>query len=310
MNIKPYLISALSHIPLIRKTLFTDIGGTSSARYCYAVWLRHLVLAMEFGMTKIPDSVMEIGPGMTIGSGLAALLSGSSHYSAVEINSYHHPSISTMDMLEELLALFKNRAAIPDQAEFPKLKPYLNHYRFPDHILSPSRMQANLSINRLEKIKTAIRQPQQPNAIKITRYSTLPAAIDPAVDFLFSQAVLEHVSETEHYYQKFYQFLKPQGLMAHQIDFKCHGITREWNAHYGYSARHWDIMWGKRPFILNRKLPQEHIDQIRKNHFNISHCLRFCDESPLKKENLHADFQQISDEDLQTQSLYVQAIKP
>lgn len=49
-------------------------GGTCSARYCYAVWLRHLVLAAEHGLLdRPPRRVVEIGPGDSLGTGIAAI---------------------------------------------------------------------------------------------------------------------------------------------------------------------------------------------------------------------------------------------
>ena len=52
-------------------------GGTDSARYCYTIWLRHLSILYKNGFTKIPDTIAELGPGDSIGTGLAGLLSGS-----------------------------------------------------------------------------------------------------------------------------------------------------------------------------------------------------------------------------------------
>src|SRR5258706_2920262 len=58
----------------------TNTGGTDNARYCYSVWLRHLAHVRAAGLAANPASVLELGPGASIGVGLAALLSGSSTY--------------------------------------------------------------------------------------------------------------------------------------------------------------------------------------------------------------------------------------
>src|SRR5689334_3926898 len=60
--------------PLRKRHLGT--GGSSSARYCYSVWLRHLSMAARLGLNTDPKDVAELGPGHSIGVGLAALLSG------------------------------------------------------------------------------------------------------------------------------------------------------------------------------------------------------------------------------------------
>ena len=63
-------------------------GGTSSARYCYSVWLRHLVMAYDSGLLQRPPAtVAELGPGDSIGIGLAALLSGARKYHALDVVS-------------------------------------------------------------------------------------------------------------------------------------------------------------------------------------------------------------------------------
>jgi len=53
--------------------------GTSEpnwSRYCYSVWLRHLVMAWKHGFTRIPESIAELGPGPTLGAGLPPMITG------------------------------------------------------------------------------------------------------------------------------------------------------------------------------------------------------------------------------------------
>jgi len=74
----------------LEKGLFTFIPGSNyilpriekvapnSALYCYGVWIKHLTMLREYGETTIPNAIAEIGPGDSLGTGLAALLS--EHY--------------------------------------------------------------------------------------------------------------------------------------------------------------------------------------------------------------------------------------
>src|SRR5262245_33287553 len=63
-------------------------GGTDNARYCYAVWLRHIVALAEVGLPTQPDLVIELGPGDTVGVGIMALLTGSHEYVALDSHAY------------------------------------------------------------------------------------------------------------------------------------------------------------------------------------------------------------------------------
>src|SRR3990172_2590565 len=56
-------------------------------RYCYAVWMRHLIKLHEHQFA-LPDTVVELGPGGSIGAGLAAILSGASTYTALDASPH------------------------------------------------------------------------------------------------------------------------------------------------------------------------------------------------------------------------------
>ena len=68
LKIKALLSGLSTHIPGYDHEGST--GGTDSARYCYSVWLRHLVLGTRSAAVKsIPRVVAELGPGDSIGIG-------------------------------------------------------------------------------------------------------------------------------------------------------------------------------------------------------------------------------------------------
>ncbi len=48
-------------------------GGTVSARYCYSVFMRHRVIAAQYGMIQPPTTVVELGLGDSLGIGLMAI---------------------------------------------------------------------------------------------------------------------------------------------------------------------------------------------------------------------------------------------
>ena len=118
------------------QALFTRrTTGTSSARYCYSVWLRHLASARQSGAHWPVNTVAELGPGDSIGIGLAALLSGATHYVGLDTYPYAGGT-ANLAIFEELIQLFRARTPIPDAQEFPEVWPVLRsqHYRMSSYL--------------------------------------------------------------------------------------------------------------------------------------------------------------------------------
>src|SRR5262249_222054 len=129
------LIGAATYLPGLRSFTGRATGGTTSARYCYAVWLRHLCLLHRHLLPTTFETVVELGPGDSVGTGLAALLSGAERYIALDAVRYAN-RVRDLQILQELIALFQSRAPVPDQLEFPLIQPPLPSYGFPDFLTS------------------------------------------------------------------------------------------------------------------------------------------------------------------------------
>src|SRR5262245_35644000 len=79
--------------------------GTTTAEYCYSVWLRHLLRARAVGVARdVPHTVAELGPGDSIGIGLAALLCGAEKYYALDVVRYSdlRTNLAIFDRLVQL----------------------------------------------------------------------------------------------------------------------------------------------------------------------------------------------------------------
>src|SRR2546426_11217743 len=84
LSVIALLKGAATFLPGVNRMACRGSGGTVSARYCYSVWLRHLLHAHNSGLWKGVARIAELGPGDSFGIGLAAMLSGVDEYFALD----------------------------------------------------------------------------------------------------------------------------------------------------------------------------------------------------------------------------------
>lgn len=267
-------------------------------------------MAKNNGLNPYPKIVAELGPGDSLGVGLAALISGCDKYFAFDIVKYANTE-RNIKIFDELVTLFKNKAAIPGNDEFPKVKPYLKGYDFPTDIFDENRLQHALEKSRIEKIRDAISHPQRNDPLIQYKVPWYNANIleNESVDIIYSQAVLEHVDDLQNIYKSMRLWLKSTGYISHQIDFECHGIADEWNGHLKYSDFIWKLLRGKRPYLLNREPHSTHIAILKKEGYRIVCDKKIKSESSLNRNDLASRFKSISDDDLTTSGAFIQAVK-
>jgi len=251
-------------------------GGTNSALYCYSVWLRHLVLLYEKGMCNMPKSVVEIGPGDSLGVGLNALLTGANEFYAFDIIKHANIEMN-LKIFDELVELYKRKVAIPNGTEFQKVKPKLKDYKFPTHILSEEYLEKMLETKRLAHIRRAIKNSESGEFI--VRY-ILPGDKNRSInknsiDLVYSQAVMEHIIDIDSIYKNCYLWLKKGGFMSHQIDYSSHGTHNLWFGHWTYPKWLWNIILEGRLYPVNRYPNSYHIRTMLKNNFKIAFQLPF-----------------------------------
>jgi SAM-dependent methyltransferase len=318
----PVLKGLATYVPGLYGLARHNTGGTNSARYCYSVWLRHLINAWKVNGGRVPGVVAEIGPGDSLGIGLAALLSGAGKYFAFDVLEYADNKRNLL-ILDEIVALFRGAAEIPSEAEFPRLKPPLDAYAFPSHILPPHELERLLAPERVEAIRSALMNFKNRRASSGITAAPGPFEIryvvpwsDPreiaegAVDMIYSQAAMEHVEDAEGTYAAAYKWLKPGGIMSNQVDLGSHGIAKEWNGHWAYSGFMWRVIKGRRPYLLNRLPHSAHLALLKKAGFAILRDQPFKDASGIGRTSLAACFSGLTDEDLVTSGFFIQAGKP
>ena len=298
---RPYLLAALN-----RRKRRNSIGSTASARYCYAVWLRHLIHARNCGLSGVPEVVAELGPGRSIGCGLAALLSGASRYFALDAVNLISVD-ENLRVLEELIELFSRRSSIPDDNEFQDMYPPLETHEFPSTVLDDELVSKALNPHRIQQVRDSI---SGGGMIAYQAPWSDPASI-PAetVDLIFSQAVLEHVDDLPGTYACMNAWLRPGGYVSHVIDFRSHGLSNAWNGHWACSDALWRMIRGRRQYLINRAPRSTHIDLLIAHGFAVAAEIVKSSASGIRRSDLSRRFAGMSDTDLTTSTAFVVGAK-
>lgn len=301
-RLKPIIVGTMKRSPLINSMLPVAAGGTASARYCYAVWMRHLLLLSKFNDGQIPARVAEIGPGDSLGVGLAALLSGAQSYFALEAIEYWNTQ-RNLKILDDLIELFKNRAPIPGNEEFPLLKPVLDDHAFPHSILTDDILNEAMQPHRIELIREELKTPE--NQLNNMLQYKVPwhgedVVMPESIDFIFSHVVLQHIDEIEEAAKAMDHWLKPGAFVSHIIDYRSLGFTKAWNGHWAIPDWEWKIMVGGRKFSVNRKPHSYYIGLFERNHLKLLYTSKDNLPNHLSKNQLTDKFRNLSEDDLST----------
>lgn len=270
-------------------------------------------MAYRSGLSTTPGTVAELGPGDSLGIGLAALLSGANTYYALDVVEYANRKRDA-EILDELISLFGKRERIPDEREFPEVKPYLESYEFPHHLLTDERLSAALREDRVEDIRRALLDPDDGSDAKIRISYVAPwyestFLEEGSIDMIYSQAVLEHVDQLAFTYEQLQRWLKQGGFMSHQIDFRSHGVARSWNGHWTYSDRVWSLIRGLWPYLLNREPYSRHLELLQEAGLQIVCEVKVKQPLRVRRRQLAPRFRNLSDDDLTTSGAFVQAVR-
>lgn len=294
----------LSWVPGVQAAFYDRRAahGTGSASYCYGVWIKHLSILSAHGMQDIPRSVLELGPGESVGTGVAALLSGAERYVAIDAVPHMRPEANAA-VLKELLQLFRSRAPRP-RPGFPPIDQYLDERLFPAAMLYEARLERALEPGRLARIEAAVRAVGSADTDAMIRYCTWSAprpVAEASLDLVFSHVVLNQVDDLEGLYAECARWLRPGGWMSHQVDFSCLGTAAEWNGHRAYGDLTWKVIRGRRPYFVNREPLATHLELLEGAGFEVQ-LLRGRKEGGITRSQLAPRWRGISDEDLATRS--------
>ena len=290
-------------------------GSTQSARYCYAVWMRHILHAWQNGMTTLPLNIIELGPGRSLGVGITALISGAEQYYGLDSIKFCNVE-DNLKIFDDLVVLIRQRTPIPNEEEFPTIKPKLDDYNFPEHIFTSEHLERVLADNRLLKIRNSIKALEFPPSIKSKGIISYLAPwqdvslIEPgSIDLILSQSVLQYMDDLTKTYNLMSSWLKPQGWISHQIDLKSLGSADTWDGHWSYSDMEWKIVKGRKNYNINRGSYATHINLLKNNNFKITKIIKGTSVAVIQRNKLARRFKSLTDEDRTTSNLFIQAIK-
>ena len=278
-------------------------GDAPSASYSYDVWMKHLWHLWKNGLQKMPETVVELGPGQSLGVGLAALLSGADAYYGLDYARICNLTGSA-NLLDEMVLLFRGQAGQQIKG-WPAYGP-----EFPHHILPQPLLDTALSPGRIQDIASAFS-----NDSPITiRYIApwMNRSIDPgSADLVLSSVVMQYLSDPVRAYTTMYEWLKPGGMMSHEISFTGHQFAREeWNSHWSREEWTWQMIVGNRPGAVSRLPFSAHVSAIRSVGFEIACAMIETDRGGIAREDLASRWIGLSDSDLHARSGFIQARKP
>jgi SAM-dependent methyltransferase len=267
--------------------------GTGSAESCYSIFLRHLCLIQDAGVRGVPEVVAELGPGSSLGVGLAALLAGAERYYALDLID-HSDAAANLAVFDRLVEMFRNRTPIPASGVHSLRFPDLDDYAYPKFLAAEDTAS-------FERRAAAIRRDIASAGGEFVRiaapWTEASVVQRHSVDWIFSQSVLEHIDDLEGVYSALGQWLRPAAHMSHLIDFDSHGKAREWNGHWAVGDLAWAALRGRRPYLINRAPYAEYVRLAQANGFTTVLEKRNKRFDGLLPEQFAPRFRSITDED-------------
>ncbi len=260
-KLKPFTKGLLSFaLPGLRTVHGYDNPiGAISATSCYSIFLRHMSLLHKAGIPSVPKIVAELGPGSSIGTGLAALLAGAEKYYALDLIPFSDIT-TNLKIFDQLVDLFTRRVSIPSSGIHSLRFPDLDCYEFPAFITCASQEKVAAIRNDMITGEGIFVESMAP-------WTDQSIGESNSVDWIWSQSVMEHIDDLNGAYASQARWLKIGGYTSHLIDFGCHGLTQEWNGHWAIKDGVWSIIRGKRPYLINRIPYSGHVSLAREHGF-------------------------------------------
>lgn len=282
------------------------------ARYVYCLWLRHLTRVGSAVSWMCPGSLLELGPGDSLGVGIAGLLSGVDRYTGLDAVRWAEPA-RNVRLLESVFELLSSREPIPGPAEFPYVGPSIQPLDFPAAILDEHHLRAALDPERIEMIKAALRGEEPQAGSPQVRYEApwRPTMVDDgSVDMIIAQAAIQYVSDIASLSEVMFGWLRPGGVASLKIDYSSLGFAKTWDGHWVYPEPAWKLMRRTAPYSPNRETHSAYTEALLQAGFRIIDAERTLEEPATARSTLARPWRDMSEEDRMTRGGYILAQKP
>lgn len=232
MKIKKLFRGLLSYVPLARKIIpKKGTHGSDMPQYCLETFELHQVLLIEADCNFPIESLGELGPGDSMGVGIAALLNGTKKYFGLDAIEHSNIKIN-VEIFQSLVQLYEGRNVVFPESVKKQIENSIVHLNEPDSMLRYLVPWWKEKLN------------------------------NNSIDVIISTAVLEHIIPLEKSYKKIFDLLKPGGYCSHIIDYAAHEFSNNWYEHWYYSDFLWKILMDGRIYMINRMPHSFHIKCI------------------------------------------------
>lgn len=290
-------------MPLYRRFAFRP--HPAPAKTGFGIWLKHLSAAHANGLVCVPASVVEVGPGLSLGAGMAALICGAERYLALDVLPFV-PMDTVVPMFDQLVEMFHARVTLNPQG-FPYHRGALDASGWPT-ILPREYLEPLLDARRIAELRRDIQ------AFVDTGFSERIAYLAPwsmdaitprSAEFVFSHTVLQHVNSVPEVWQQIGAMLRPGGMTTHQIHFYNHGTSAVWNGHWAYPEWLWRVALGRKEFLINREPMSSHLDAARGAGLDIVQTSMLREDVGVPRAHLAPRWRHLSNADLTTRHAFL-----
>ena len=233
-------------------------GDMSNPKYALSIFDKHFKQFLINGGQAKDSTFLELGPGDTL-------------FSAIIAHTYDVKETILLDA-----GAFATRSVSPYVLLFKHLK------------------EIGLKCSDFSQYQNIDAILEECGGVYMTEgLSSLRKIADHSVDFVFSQAVLEHImlDEFDDYLIELSRILKPHGIMSHRIDFKDHlggGLNN-----LRFQSRIWESSWfAKRSGFYTNRLRCSQILSSLQNAGFLSTIIKAdrWPKQPIDKKSLPTEF--------------------